>query len=206
MSKDCYYFPHDSNAKDDPKCVLLIEQLGMEGYGIYWMLVEVLRDQPDYTYPIALIPALARRYNTTCEKVKAVVVGYDLFTIKDDRIFFSDSLNRRMARLEETRVKRSNAGKIGNAARWGESQTDRIVIANGSHCDRNSSLTNKNRTNKKKARTSRAQSQANAPRLLLPRSKLCNRIFPLSEERPRTPKHFSTTSRRTAGRCQAKPR
>ncbi len=129
MSKDCYYFPHDSNAKDDPKCVLLIEQLGMEGYGIYWMLVEVLRDQPDYTYPIALIPALARRYNTTCEKVKAVVAGYDLFTIKDDRIFFSDSLNRRMARLEETRVKRSNAGKIGNAARWGESQTDRIVIA-----------------------------------------------------------------------------
>ena len=52
------YFPHDSNAKDDPKCVLLIEQLGMEGYGIYWMLVETLRDQPNYRYPIILIPAL----------------------------------------------------------------------------------------------------------------------------------------------------
>ena len=166
MSKDCYYFPHDSNAKDDPKCVLLIEQLGMEGYGIYWMLVEVLRDQPDYTYPIALIPALARRYNTTCEKVKAVVAGYDLFTIKDDRIFFSDSLNRRMARLEETRVKRSNAGKIGNAARWGESQTDRIVIANGSHCDRNSSLTNKNRTNKNKEKklSNESKESADKPR------------------------------------------
>ena len=46
MSKDCYYFPHDSNAKDDPKCVLMIEQLGMEGYGIYWMLVCLLYTSP----------------------------------------------------------------------------------------------------------------------------------------------------------------
>ena len=42
MSKDAYYFTHDSNAKDDPKCALLIDQLGMEGYGIYWMLIEVV--------------------------------------------------------------------------------------------------------------------------------------------------------------------
>lgn len=87
-TKDAYYFPHDSNAKDDPKCVLLIEQLGMEGYGIYWMLIEVLREQPDYTYPLALLPALARRYNTTYEKVKTVVCAYDLFAIKEDKIFF----------------------------------------------------------------------------------------------------------------------
>lgn len=182
MSKDCYYFPHDSNAKDDPKCVLLIEQLGMEGYGIYWMLVEVLRDQPDYTYPIALIPALARRYNTTCEKVKAVVAGYDLFTIKDDRIFFSDSLNRRMTRLEETRVKRSNAGKIGNAARWGESQTDRIVIANGSHCDRNSSLTNKNRTNKNKEKKLSNESKESADKPHKVASKRTAFVAPSLEE------------------------
>ncbi len=120
MNKDAYYFPHDSNAKDDPKCVLLIEQLGLEGYGIYWMLVEVLREQPDYTYPLSLLPALARRYNTTSEKVKAVVCGYELFTIKDDRIFFSDSLNRRMEALVEKRAKRSEAGKLGMARRWGD--------------------------------------------------------------------------------------
>ena len=40
------YFPHDSNAKDDPKCMVLIDQLGMEGYGIYWVLIE-LRDTTD---------------------------------------------------------------------------------------------------------------------------------------------------------------
>lgn len=128
MSKDAYYFPHDSNAKDDPKCVLLIEQLGMEGYGIYWMLIETLREQPDYTYPVANIPALGRRYNTTAEKVKTVVCNYGLFTVKDDKIFFSDSLNRRMLVLEEKRAKRSEAGRLGNAARWKTSQTDRNAI------------------------------------------------------------------------------
>ena len=128
MPKDAYYFPHDSNAKDDPKCVLLIEQLGMEGYGIYWMLIETLREQPDYTYPVANIPALGRRYNTTAEKVKTVVYNYGLFTVKDDKIFFSDSLNRRMLVLEEKRAKRSEAGRLGNAARWKTSQTDRNAI------------------------------------------------------------------------------
>ena len=119
MSKDCYYFPHDSNAKDDPKCVLMIEQLGMEGYGIYWMLVETLRDQPDYTYPVANIPALARRYNTSAEKVRTVVYNYELFTVKEDKIFFSESLNRRMLVFNENRAKRSAAGRLGMARRWG---------------------------------------------------------------------------------------
>jgi len=120
MSKDCYYFPHDSNAKDDPKCVLMIEQLGMEGYGIYWMLVEALRDQPDYTYPVANIPALARRYNTSAEKVRTVVYNYELFTVKEDKIFFSESLNRRMLVFNENRAKRSAAGHLGMARRWGD--------------------------------------------------------------------------------------
>ena len=120
MSKDCYYFPHDSNAKDDPKCVLMIEQLGMEGYGIYWMLVETLRDQPDYTYPVANMPALARRYNTSAEKVRTVVYNYELFTVKEDKIFFSESLNRRMLVFNENRAKRSAAGRLGMARRWGD--------------------------------------------------------------------------------------
>lgn len=128
MSKNCYYFSHDSNAKDDPKCVLMIEQLGMEAYGIYWMLIETLRDQPDYAYPIANIPALARRYNTSAEKVRTVVYNYQLFTVKDDLIFFSESLNRRMQVLETKRIKRSEAGRLGNATRWGTSQTDRNAI------------------------------------------------------------------------------
>lgn len=108
--KDAYYFSHDSNAKDDPKCVLLIEQLGLEGYGIYWVLIEVLRDQPEYKYPIALIPSLARKYNTTAEKMKTVVSNYGLFTL-DENDFFSMSLLDRMEQVNIRRMSASNAGK-----------------------------------------------------------------------------------------------
>jgi hypothetical protein len=111
MGKDAYYFSHDSNAKDDPKCVLLIEQLGLEGYGIYWVLVETLREQTDFRYPLALIPALARRFNTTTEKMKTVVSSYGLFVIEDER-FFSLSLIERMNKMELIREKRREAGKI----------------------------------------------------------------------------------------------
>ena len=92
--KDAYYFPHDSNAKDDPKCVLLIEQLGCEGYGIYWILIEILRDQPGYRYPVALLPALARRYNTSVEKVNTVVSKYELFTVEDNSVFLSEIITK----------------------------------------------------------------------------------------------------------------
>jgi hypothetical protein len=105
MKKDAYYFPHDSNAKDDPKCTMLIEQLGLEGYGIFWILIETLRDQPDYKYPIKLLPSLARKYNTTFDKMNIVVSGYGLFEIESETFFYSHSLNFRMEALDEYREK-----------------------------------------------------------------------------------------------------
>ena len=134
--KDAYYFSHDSNAKDDPKCVLLIEQLGLEGYGIFRILIETLRDQPNFSYPLKLISALARRYNTTTEKMKAVVLSYDLFKLEEENFFVSESLNRRMGIYLDKKKKLSEAGKKGNALRWGNqniatrSAGDQVVIAN----------------------------------------------------------------------------
>lgn len=118
MAKDAYYFPHDSNAKDDPKCVMLIEELQLEGYGIYWILIETLREQPDFKYPMKLIPALARRYFTTKEKMTAVIKGYGLFEIEGDEFFHSESLLRRMEIVNEKREKAKLAGmKSGEARR-----------------------------------------------------------------------------------------
>jgi len=131
MKKDAYYFSHDSNSKDDPKCVMLIEQLGLEGYGIFWVLVETLRDQPSYKYPLALLPAIARRYNSTAQKVETVVKNYDLFQFTDDEFFFSISLMDRMEYLEKSRLKKSIAGKKGNEVRW----NNQLAIAKVSQCD-----------------------------------------------------------------------
>ena len=104
-----FWFKHDSNAKDDPKCILLVEQLGLEGYGIYWVLIELLREQKDYRYPIKLIPAIARRFNTSTEKVMTVIKSYSLFQIENDEFFFSESLLERMNQYELLGQKRREA-------------------------------------------------------------------------------------------------
>lgn len=119
MSKEAYWFKHDSNAKDDPKCIILIEELGLEGYGIFWVLVETLRAQPDFKAPIRIIPAIARRYNTSTEKVKAVVSRYELFEIEGDEFFYSPSLISRMKPLIQKRKRDSISGIKGNLIKYG---------------------------------------------------------------------------------------
>lgn len=116
--RDTFYFPHEYNAKDDPKCERLIWEMGMEGYGMFWALLEVLRAQPDYTYPVANIPIIARKYNADPEKLRHVVFDFGLFSIVDDRIFFSNGLTARMQVIDDRRKRLSEAGRRGMAERW----------------------------------------------------------------------------------------
>lgn len=110
MKKDAYYFSHDANAMDDPKCMLLIDQLGMEGYGIFWGLIERLRQEKDYKLPTMIIPSLAKRWSTSTEKVQTVVSKYGLFVMEDDG-FFSERLRRSM-------VEKSQKGSKSALIRW----------------------------------------------------------------------------------------
>ena len=109
--RDTFYFPHEYNAKDDPKCERLIWEMGMEGYGMFWALLEVLRAQPDYTYPVANIPIIARKYNADPEKLRHVVFDFGLFSIVDDRIFFSNGLTARMQVIDDRRKRLLQLGK-----------------------------------------------------------------------------------------------
>lgn len=113
------YFSHDANAMDDPKCMLLVSQMGMEGYGMFWALVEKLRQQPDYKLPVVLIPALAARFGVSEAKLKTVIANYGLFIVENDTVFFSKSLIDRMALMDNKKeINRLRALK-GAKARWG---------------------------------------------------------------------------------------
>lgn len=46
--KDAYYFSHDSNARNDQRLMKVRMKYGMEGYGIYFGIIEILREQSDY--------------------------------------------------------------------------------------------------------------------------------------------------------------
>lgn len=138
MAKETFWFKHDYDAADDDKTILLIEQLGLEGYGIYWILIEKLRGREGYKMPFSVIPSLARRYMTTPEKMKTVITQYGLFEYDEEGFFYSVSLIERMNALDELKNKRSIAGRMGNEKRWGNKllseETDKS-IANLSHCD-----------------------------------------------------------------------
>jgi hypothetical protein len=127
--KDVYWFKHDSNANDDPKTILLIEQLGLEGYGIYWILIEYLREQPEYKYPIKLLPSIARRFGTSHEKVKTVVSNYDLFITEGD-VFYSPSLNKRMKPWDDQKTQNSLKGKESGRVRRLKS-TKNLLLTDG---------------------------------------------------------------------------
>lgn len=108
--KEAYYFSHDSNSQDDPKCMILIDQLGMEGYGIFWALIERLRNEKEYFLPISIISALAKRWCTSKEKVESVIKNYKLFSVEND-IFFS-------VRLKESMELKSSKARESISKRW----------------------------------------------------------------------------------------
>lgn len=92
MKKDAYYFPHFSNARSDRKVQRLREELGLEGYGIFFMLLEVLRDQSDLRYPMTDIDLLAREFVTSEPKVRTVICNYNLFNVDEEQKFFSPKM------------------------------------------------------------------------------------------------------------------
>ena len=111
MNRENVYFSHDANAMNDPKCMMLITQLGMEGYGIFWGLVELLRQQPNYRMSLSLVPSIAARFMASSQKIETVIRSYDLFRIEDDQFFFSQSLRDRMELVDRIREKNSLGGK-----------------------------------------------------------------------------------------------
>jgi hypothetical protein len=114
--KDAYYFSHDSNARNDIKILRLRRSLGLEGYGIYFCLIEMLREQDDYKMSMSSIPDVAFELHASDEKVKAVICAFDLFVIDNDE-FFSARLNRSMEEYKSLKTKLSEAGRKGGLSK-----------------------------------------------------------------------------------------
>ncbi len=117
--KDAYYFTHDSNARNDPKISAMRSVYGATGYGWFWMIVEILREQNEYDLIVDgyFYASLAMQLHEDEAKIKGFlddcVNKFHLFTIKDNR-FFSLSLKRRLQALDQ---KKELARKAANI-RW----------------------------------------------------------------------------------------
>lgn len=106
--KDAYYFPHFSNARNDRRIKRLDKEFGHEGYSVFFRMLEVLRDQTDFTYPLADIDLLADECSTSTEVLEKIIQTSGLFNISDDGMVSSGNLVRYlepyMARREKARI------------------------------------------------------------------------------------------------------
>ena len=114
------YFSHDSNARNDDKLIRLRMKHGAAGYGVYFMILERLREETDYM-SIKDYNMIAFDFRVDSSLVKSVIEDFGLFAFTEDgKCFYSESFMRRMEIKDTVRNKRKDAA----AKRWGKSPED----------------------------------------------------------------------------------
>lgn len=127
--KTTNYFSHDSNARNDEKLVRLRMKHGAAGYGVYFMLLERMREEKDYM-SVKDYNMIAYDLRVDASLVKSVVEDFGLFVFTDDgKCFYSESFTRRMDMMDTLRRKRSHGGKVGMANRWKHKQETQAAPA-----------------------------------------------------------------------------
>jgi hypothetical protein len=111
MPKDTFYFSHDYNARNDEKIKRLIRKHGMQGYGVFWSIVEDLYNnanalRTDYE-------GIAYDLRTDSDLVASVVNDFDLFVF-DGEYFGSNSVQERL----DQRNDKSEKARKSASYRW----------------------------------------------------------------------------------------
>lgn len=115
MKKDAYWFSHDSNSRNDVKLVKLRRLHGLEGIGLFWCVVEMLREAKDYELSIESIDDIAYELRTDTSVFESMF-QCGLFEKKGE-IFYSQSLKHRMVEHDRLKEKRRVAGAKGGKAK-----------------------------------------------------------------------------------------
>lgn len=115
--KEAYYFSHDSNARHDPKMTAMRGAYGAEGYGWFWMLIEMMMEASDYKLDMHskyTFNAFALQLQAEPMQIEKFVLDcineFDLFA-SDGQFFWSESLLRRMKKRKTISQKRQEAAK-----------------------------------------------------------------------------------------------
>ena len=135
MAKDSYYFKHDCNARNDVKILNLRMEMGMEGYGIYFALIEILREEGEHKLPLSKLSAIAFDLRVDIKCLKKIITSFGLFIVENN-MFYSRSLLERMEDYNTMKTKRIEAGKKGRAAQLsGQMPTESTPIAGQTPAD-----------------------------------------------------------------------
>ena len=76
--KDTFYFPHDYNARSDPKLQDVLVTHGVAGLGVYWCIIEQIYEQGGML-PLKSCKTIAFALHVECKVVESIVNDFDLF-------------------------------------------------------------------------------------------------------------------------------
>lgn len=122
------YIPHPSNCSKSSMITTLLIEEGHAAYGVYWMVLEILRDCPEYRIgdnPKSIAWSI---HCTDIELVSRVLHNYGLFDVDGDGLLFSPWLLEQMASYDDKKRRLQEAGRRGAAKRFAKGE-DREAIA-----------------------------------------------------------------------------
>jgi len=129
--KETFYFPHDYNAFNDERIVKLRRKLGLEGYGVYWCLIEKLASSSEARLKLEDLEDIAFDMHVECGCITSVVKDFELFKTTDTHFWSTRLLNHFREREEKSKL-----GKLAAKARWSkESQGNADALP--TQCDPN---------------------------------------------------------------------
>jgi uncharacterized protein YdaU (DUF1376 family) len=131
------YFLHQSDSFTDYKIIKMRSKLGIESYGIFWAVLELLFKEENKLCIDDYEP-LAYSLQCDADKLKAVIEDFDLFVIEDG-CFYSKRLNNHIEEINNKSIK----AKENAAKRWNNAK------AMPSHSKRNASISISNSKSKK---------------------------------------------------------
>ncbi len=139
MAKDTFYFSHDYNSRQDEKIKRLIRTHGMQGYGIFWSIVEDLYNnanalRTDYK-------GIAYDLHSDEQTIRSIINDFDLFVFEEDK-FGSLSIQKR---LDERNYK-SKKARESALYRWSNAN------ALQTHCEGNAIKERKGKARREKER------------------------------------------------------
>lgn len=118
------YFSHDFNARNDIKLKKVIANLGIQGIGLYWCIIECLYENDGYL-SFDDIDLLSYELRTDKDLILNLIENFDLFKKNNKNKFYSQSVLNRLEEIEsKSRKNRENALKRWNKNDTNEMQTE----------------------------------------------------------------------------------
>ena len=111
MKKVNNYFPHDFNARNDIKLKKVNMQLGLQGIGLYWCIIEYLYENGGYLTLDEDLDLLAYELRIEKELILNLIENFDLFKKQKNRFYSPSVLTRLEAINEKSNTNRKNAMK-----------------------------------------------------------------------------------------------